>query len=176
MGRILRVALPDGGITLAPDMAGKRFRAAIIGGSGYGGAEIIRRLLLHPDVELVRVASVDFVGERLSDAHPTLEGATDLRFEKLPAEEVARGVDVVLLGLPHRVSAIEAPKLVATGVRIVDLSGDFRLKSAASYERYYGGPHPSPSMLGMFVYGLPELNREAIRGAKWVASPGGFAA
>ena len=68
----------------------------------------------------------------MSDAHPTLEGATDLRFEKLPAEEVARGVDVVLLGLPHRVSAIEAPKLVATGVRIVDLSGDFRLKSATA--------------------------------------------
>src|SRR5439155_149761 len=101
----------------------KRFKAAVMGGSGYGGAELIRRLLLHPDVELVRVASVDFVGERLSDAHPTLEGATDLRFEKLPAEEVARGVDVVLLGLPHRVSAIEAPKLVATGVRIVDRAG-----------------------------------------------------
>jgi [amino group carrier protein]-6-phospho-L-2-aminoadipate/5-phospho-L-glutamate reductase len=153
----------------------KRFKAAVMGGSGYGGAELIRRLLVHPEVELVRVASVDFVGEKLSDAHPTLEGATDLRFEKLPAEEVAAGVDVVLLGLPHRVSAVEVPKLVRAGVRIVDLSGDFRLKSAASYERYYGGPHPSPSLLGTFVYGLPEQNREAIRKAKWVASPGCFA-
>jgi len=153
----------------------KRFKAAVMGGSGYGGAELIRRLLLHPEVELVRVASVDFVGERLSDAHPSLEGATHLRFEKLPAEDVASGVDVVLLGLPHRVSAVEAAKLVRSGVRIVDLSGDFRLKSAASYERYYGGPHPSPSLLGTFVYGLPEMNRDAIRGAKWVASPGCFA-
>jgi N-acetyl-gamma-glutamyl-phosphate reductase len=153
----------------------RRFKAAVMGGSGYGGAELIRRLLVHPDVELARVASVDFVGERLSDAHPTLEGATDLRFEKLSPEEVARGVDVVLLGLPHRVSATVAPSLVATGVRIVDLSGDFRLKSAASYERFYGGPHPSPSLLGTFVYGLPEQNRAAIRGAKWVASPGCFA-
>jgi N-acetyl-gamma-glutamyl-phosphate reductase len=153
----------------------KRFKAAVMGGSGYGGAELIRRLLLHPEVELVRVASVDFVGERLSDAHPTLEGATDLRFERLSAEEAARGVDVVLLGLPHRVSAVEAPKLVSAGVRIVDLSGDFRLKSAGSYERYYGGAHPAPSLLGRFVYGLPEQNREAIRAARWVASPGCFA-
>jgi N-acetyl-gamma-glutamyl-phosphate/LysW-gamma-L-alpha-aminoadipyl-6-phosphate reductase len=153
----------------------KRFKAAVMGGSGYGGAELVRRLLAHPDVELVRVGSVDFIGERLSDAHPTLEGATDLRFEKLTAEQIANGVDVVLLGLPHRVSAVEAPKLVAAGVRIVDLSGDFRLKSAASYERYYGGPHPSPSLLGTFVYGLPEQNRDAIRKAKWVASPGCFA-
>jgi N-acetyl-gamma-glutamyl-phosphate/LysW-gamma-L-alpha-aminoadipyl-6-phosphate reductase len=84
-------------------------------------------------------------------------------------------VDVVLLGLPHRVSAVQAPKLVDAGVRVVDLSGDFRLKSAASYERYYGGPHPSPSLLGTFVYGLPEQNRDAIRKARWVASPGCFA-
>jgi N-acetyl-gamma-glutamyl-phosphate reductase len=153
----------------------KRFKAAVMGGSGYGGAELIRRLFLHPDVELVRVASVDYVGERLSDAHPSLEGATDLRFEKLSALEVASDVDVVLLGLPHRISAVEVPKLVASGVRIVDLSGDFRLKSAASYEHFYGGPHPSPELLGTFVYGLPELNREAIRRAKWVASPGCFA-
>jgi len=153
----------------------KRFKAAVMGGSGYGGAELIRRLLLHPEVELVRVASVDFVGERLSDAHPSLEGASDLRFEKLPAEEVARGVDVVLLGLPHRVSAVEAPKLVSAGVRVIDLSGDFRLRSSASYERFYGGPHPSPSLLGTFVYGLPEQNRDAIRVARWVASPGCFA-
>src|SRR6185503_21346190 len=74
----------------------KRFKAAVMGGSGYGGAELIRRLLLHPDVELVRVASVDFVGELLSAAHPSLEGATNLRFENLPAEKVSEGVDVVL--------------------------------------------------------------------------------
>ena len=115
----------------------KRFKAAVMGGSGYGGAELIRRLLLHPDVELVRVASVDFVGELLSVAHPSLEGATGLRFEKLPAEKVSEGVDVVLLGLPHRVSAVEVPKLVATGVRIVDLSGDFRLKSREAYAAFY---------------------------------------
>jgi len=153
----------------------KRFKAAVMGGSGYGGAEIIRRLLGHPDVELVRVASVDFVGEPLSAAHPTLEGATDLEFEKLTATEVAKGVDVVLLGLPHRVSAAHVPELLKTGTKVVDLSGDFRLRSASAYERYYGGPHPAPSLLGSFVYGLPEQNRDRIRKAMWVASPGCFA-
>ena len=106
---------------------------------------------------------------------PTLEGATELKFEKLTVREVAAGVDVVLLGLPHRVSATQVPELIETGVRIVDLSGDFRLRDAATYERYYGGAHPRPRSSERFVYGLPELNRERIRKAKWVASPGCFA-
>ena len=153
----------------------KRFKASILGGSGYGAAEIIRRLLLHPDVELVRVASIDFVGEPLSAAHPNLEGLTDLRFEKLSPAEAAAGVDVVFLGLPHKVSATAVPALIPTGACIIDLSGDFRLKSAAEYERYYGAPHPCPELLAGAVYGLPELNRSAIRAAHLIASPGCFA-
>jgi N-acetyl-gamma-glutamyl-phosphate reductase len=155
----------------------KRFKAAVVGGSGYGGAEIIRRLLMHPEVELVRVASIDYVGEPLGAAHPSLEGRTDLKFEGLSASEAARGMDVVLLGLPHKVSAQSAVEIMATGARIVDLSGDFRLRDAAVYEKYYGAKHPHPGELssGKFVYGLPELSREAIRGAKYVASPGCFA-
>ncbi len=154
----------------------KRFKAAIIGGSGYGGAELIRRLLRHPDVELARVASVDHVGEPLASAHPNLEGQTELRFEGISPAEAARGMDVVLLGLPHRVSAQKMPELMATGARIVDLSGDFRLRSAAAYERYYGAAHPWPEKLdGTFVYGLPELFRAAIQKARYVASPGCFA-
>jgi N-acetyl-gamma-glutamyl-phosphate reductase len=155
----------------------KRFKAAVVGGSGYGGAEIIRRLLVHPDVELVRVASIDYVGEPLGAAHPSLEGRTNLEFEGLSAAEAARGVDVVLLGLPHKVSAQSAVEIMATGARIVDLSGDFRLRDASVYEKYYGAKHPHPGELssGKFVYGLPELSREAIRGARCVASPGCFA-
>jgi len=154
----------------------KRFKAAVIGGSGYGGAELIRRLLLHPDIELVRVASVDFVGEPLSAAHPNLEGRRDdLRFEKLSATEAAAGCDVVLLALPHKVTAEKVAELWPTGVRILDLSGDFRLKDAAVYEKWYGARHPAPELLAEAVYGLPEVNREAIRGARLVASPGCFA-
>ncbi len=154
---------------------GKRYRAAVLGGSGYGGAEMIRRLLIHPGVELVRVASVDHVGEPLGAAHPSLEGVTDLTFQDLPPAQVAEGVDVVLLGLPHRVSARLMPELLATGVKVVDMSGDFRLKDAAAYARYYGQPHPHPELLPRFVYGLPELNRERLRSATCVASPGCFA-
>jgi N-acetyl-gamma-glutamyl-phosphate reductase len=158
-------------------MAGrKRFRAAVIGGSGYGGAEMIRRLLVHPDVELVRVASVDLVGEPLAAAHPTLEGRTDLVFQDLAPAAAAEGMDVVLLGLPHKVTAQKVPEIAALpAVKIVDMSGDFRLKDPAAYERYYGQKHPHPERLADFVYGLPELFRERIRKARFVASPGCFA-
>src|SRR5262245_54835995 len=110
----------------------KRFKAAVIGGSGYGGAELCRRLLMHDAVELVRVASVDHVGQPLGSAHLNLEGLTDLRFENLSPAEAAAGMDVVFLGLPHKVSAAKVPELLATGARIVDLSGDFRLKDASA--------------------------------------------
>ncbi len=154
----------------------KRFKAAVIGGSGYGGAELIRRLLLHPHVSLERVASVDYIGEPLAAAHPNLEGLTDLKFEELPPEQAAEGMDVVLLGLPHKVSAHKVPEIMKTGARIVDLSGDFRLRDAAAYQKYYGQAHPSAHLLdGTFVYGLPELNRERIKQARYVASPGCFA-
>lgn len=155
----------------------KRFRAAVIGGSGYGGAELIRRLLLHPDVELARVASIDSIGEPLGAVHPNLEGMTDLVFEGLSPAEAAKGMDVVLLGLPHKVSAQKMPELMASGARVVDLSGDFRLKDPAVYEKYYGAKHPCPDELvkGTFVYGLPELFREEIKKARYVASPGCFA-
>src|ERR1043165_504201 len=147
----------------------KRFKAAVIGGSGDVGGELIRRLLLHPHVELVRVASVDFVGEPLSAAHPNLEGLTDLKFEGISPADAAKGMDVVLRGLPHKVSATKMPELMATGARVVDLSGDFRLRDAALYKRYYGAEHPCADKLtdGTFVYGLPELNREAIKKAKY---------
>ena len=153
----------------------KRFKAAIIGGSGYGGAEMARRLLMHPDVELVRVASIDHVGEPLGAVHPNLDGATNLVFEDLTPTEAAKGCDVALLALPHKVTAAKVPELIAAGVKIVDMSGDFRLRDAAIYEKFYGAKHPHPELLGTFVYGLPELNREKIRAAKYVASPGCFA-
>jgi [amino group carrier protein]-6-phospho-L-2-aminoadipate/5-phospho-L-glutamate reductase len=157
-------------------VSGKRFKAAVIGGSGYGGGEIIRRLLLHPDVELVRVASIDFVGEPLSAAHPSLEGQSALRFENLSAKDAAAGMDVVLLGLPHKVAASKVNEIIETSdAKVVDLSGDFRLKDVAAYERYYQTKHPCPERLKDFVYGLPEVNREAIRRARYVASPGCFA-
>ena len=153
----------------------KRFRAALVGGSGFAGAEIVRRLLLHPFVTLARVASVDHVGEPLGAVHLSLTGRTDLRFENLTPLEAAAGCDVVLMGLPPRVSAEKAPAVLEAGARVIDMSGDFRLRDPAAYAHFYGVAHPRPDLLGQFVYGLPELNREAIRGARAVASPGCFA-
>jgi N-acetyl-gamma-glutamyl-phosphate/LysW-gamma-L-alpha-aminoadipyl-6-phosphate reductase len=153
----------------------KRYRAAVIGGSGYGGAEIIRRLLIHPEVELIRVASIDHAGELLGAVHLPLAGRTPLRFEDVAPRDAAAGCDVVLMGLPHKVSALKAPEVMETGARVIDLSGDFRLRDANAYAQFYGAPHPRPDLLGTFVYGLPELNRDAIRRARAVASPGCFA-
>lgn len=152
-----------------------KFKAAVVGGTGYGGAELIRLLLSHPSVALVRVSSIDQVGKRLEDVHLSLHD-TELTFEEIPLEEVARDVDVVFLGLPHKVPAKMAPQLDQLSCRVIDLSGDFRLRDPAAYARYYGGEHPHPEHLdGRWVFGLPELYREQIRTARRVASPGCFA-
>jgi LysW-gamma-L-alpha-aminoadipyl-6-phosphate/LysW-L-glutamyl-5-phosphate reductase len=153
----------------------KRYKATILGGSGFAGAELVRRLLAHPHVELVRVCAIDHVGEPLSVAHPHLEGLTDLLFENPPLAEAANGVDVVLMGLPHQASVELVQSVLERDVRVIDMSGAFRLKRAEAYERFYGAKHPRPELLQQFVYGLPELERERVRGARWVASPGCFA-
>lgn len=158
----------------APPAMSALARAAVIGGTGYGGAELIRLLINHPDVELARVTSIDRVGEPLEAVHRTL-GRTGLVFEEMPAEAAASGMDVVFLALPHKVSATMAGALVGASPRIIDLSGDFRLRDAEAYARYYGGAHPFPEHLGAWTYGLPELHREAIRQSRRIASPGCFA-
>jgi N-acetyl-gamma-glutamyl-phosphate reductase common form len=153
----------------------KRFRAAILGGSGFAGAELCRRLFRHPAIEIARVGAADHVGELLSSAIPSLEGQTSLRFENPSAEEAVADVDVVVMGVPPEVSLSVVEAALAAGVRVIDLSGAFRLKSAARYAEFYGREHPRPDLLERFVYGLPELFRDQIRGARLVASPGCFA-
>ncbi len=159
---------------MAPITAGNLPRVAIIGGTGYGGAELIRLLHAHPGVALVRVTSIDHVGVAVEDVHRNL-GRTGLVFENLSPPAAAEGMDAVMLALPHKVTATVAAELAELPVRIVDLSGDFRLRDPAAYQKFYGVAHPHPSRLGSFVYGLPELHREAIQTARHVASPGCFA-
>lgn len=153
----------------------KRFRAAVLGGSGFAGAELVRRLLLHPDVELVRVGAADHIGEPLASALPHLEGQTALRFENPSPVEAVEGVDIVLMGLPQKASIPVVEAALASGAKVIDMSGAFRLRSADQYARYYGEIHPRPDLLARFVYGLPEQNRDAIRLSPFVASPGCFA-
>jgi N-acetyl-gamma-glutamyl-phosphate reductase len=150
-------------------------KIAILGASGFAGAELLRRLLDHASYDVVRVCANDHVGELVSSAHPQLEGLTPLRFENPAHSEAARGVDAVIMGLPHGASVEVVDAVAGTDTRIVDMSGAFRVQDPASYARYYGAPHPRPELLSEFVYGLPELNRERIRRAKYVASAGCFA-
>jgi N-acetyl-gamma-glutamyl-phosphate reductase len=152
-----------------------RTKIAVLGASGFAGAELLRRLLRHPAAEVLRVCAKDNVGENVAAAHPQLEGASSLRFEDLPAREAIEGADVVLMGLPVRASLEVVDAALETGARVIDMSGAFRVPDARAFERYYGAPHPRPELLKQFVYGLPELRREAIARARWVASPGCFA-
>ena len=155
----------------------ERVKAVLIGGTGYGGAEILRRLLFHPGVEVARVTAADNIGKTVGEVHFNLAGLTDLRFEELAPSKAVEGMDVAFLAMPHKITAKVALEILGSGVRIVDLSGDFRLRDPADYEAFYGAAHPDPSKLteGLFTYGMPELNREALRKARYVASPGCFA-
>jgi len=158
-----------------PQPTSARFRAAVVGGTGYGGAELIRLLLGHPSVALARVTSIDHVNEPLEAVHLNLT-RTGLRFEEIPLSEAAHDMDVVFLGLPHGVSCTLAPELERLSAKVIDLSGDFRLKDKDVYAKYYGQEHPYPEQLdGRWIFGLPELYRDQIRRAKRVASPGCFA-
>ncbi|HEY6726048.1 MAG TPA: N-acetyl-gamma-glutamyl-phosphate reductase [Polyangiaceae bacterium] len=150
-------------------------KATLLGGSGFAGAEILRRLLRHPEIEVVRVGAADHLGQPVAAAHPHLEGLTELHFEELTPEQAVADVDVVIMGLPHAASVQVMHAARAQNVRVLDLSGAFRLRSPASYQRYYGEAHRHPELLQEFVYGQPEWNRSRLAGAHYVASPGCFA-
>lgn len=152
-----------------------KVKVSIIGGAGYGASELLRHLLVRDDVEVLCVASKDHVGKALADVHRTLAGYTDLKLVDVAPAEAAQGADVVFLGMPHKITARVAMELFSLPVKIIDLSGDFRLKNIKDYERDYAAGHPCPERLGTFVYGLPELFREQIKQAQHVASPGCFA-
>lgn len=162
---------------MATNMAtsNKTIKVSIIGGAGYGASEILRHLVVRDDVQILRVASKDHVGKPLGDVHKTLAGFTTLKLEDLPPREAAAGADVVFLGMPHKVTAKVAMELFDLPCKIIDLSGDFRLRNLVDYERDYAPGHPCPERLGTFAYGLPELFREQIKSARHVASPGCFA-
>jgi N-acetyl-gamma-glutamyl-phosphate/LysW-gamma-L-alpha-aminoadipyl-6-phosphate reductase len=144
-------------------------RASIIGGSGYTGGELLRLLLRHPEVEIAQVTSRQYAGKYLHSAHPNLRGFTNLKFATVDTLEPC---DLLFLALPHGEAGSHIEEYAAIGERIVDLSADFRLRDPALYETWYGGAHPAPDWLERFVYGLPELHREQLRGAQYASGVG----
>ncbi len=151
-------------------------RVAILGASGYSGAELIRILLGHEGVELVCVTSRSEAGRCLGDVFPRFRGvgvADSLKFIEPDIEEiVATGAQVAFLALPHGVAAGFAGSLLEAGLKVIDLSADFRISDAGVYEEFYGIVHPDPALLAEAVYGLPEVRSGEIAQARLVASPG----
>jgi len=147
-------------------------RVGVIGASGYAGGELLRILLRHGKAELAYATSRRYAGEYLFRVHPNLRGMSDLQFVGNDFSKVSDKADLVFTALPHGESFKVMPQIVAAGVKIVDLSADFRLSDPGDYDRWYGFKHPVPDLLDRFVYSIPELNRDQIRGATLASSPG----
>ena len=146
-----------------------RLSAAIIGASGYTGGELLRLALAHPQLDVTQVTSERLDGQFVHFTHPNLRTRTQLKFVRSEAIEQC---DLLFLGLPHGSAMSRIDHLATLADRIVDLSADFRLRSAADYDTWYGKPHSNPGWLAKFVYGLPELHRQEIAAAKYVSGVG----
>ena len=149
-------------------------RTAILGASGYVGGELLRLMAAHPELAPAKLYGESKAGQPLSAIHPHLVAAyADAAFEKF--DGALDGIDLVFAALPHGHSQRIAPAILDSGIPFVDLGADFRLQNAATYEHWYGHEHEASQLLQNFVYGIPELNREAIRGVKAVAAAGCYA-
>ena len=147
-------------------------KIGIIGGSGYVGGELLRLLLLHPHVEVTMVTSRQSVGEYVFNVHPNLRGVTQLKFVPQDTAELKKNCDLVFTATPHGGSVNLVPKLLDAGLKIIDMSADFRLKNPHDYDKWYGWKHTNPQLLKEAAYGLPELHRQEIKGDSLVACPG----
>jgi N-acetyl-gamma-glutamyl-phosphate reductase len=151
--------------------AKKKIRAAIVGASGYTGGELMRLLVDHPQMELAVVTARQAVGKPVTDLFPSLRGRCQLWFQEYDPGVLAKQVEVVFTALPHKAAIEVVAGLAAAGLRVVDLSADFRFLDAALYEAWYQ-EHSRPDLLDLAVYGLPEMNRDRIAAADIVGNPG----
>ena len=146
-------------------------KVGIVGGTGYTGVELLRMLATHPQVELTAITSRKEDGLPVADMFPSLRGRVGLSFSA-PENARLQDCDVVFFATPHGVAMAQAPALLAAGVKVIDLAADFRLRDAATFEKWYGTPHTAPELLAEAVYGLPEVNRAAIAKARLIGLPG----
>jgi N-acetyl-gamma-glutamyl-phosphate/LysW-gamma-L-alpha-aminoadipyl-6-phosphate reductase len=144
-------------------------KAAIVGASGYAGGELLRLLLAHPEVEVTQITSETYAGQYAQFVHPNLRGHTNLRFIRLADIETC---ELLFLALPHGQAMKHIEEFADLAERIVDLSGDFRLRDPQSYERWYGHEHSHPEWLARFAYGLPELHRQDLVGVRYASGVG----
>jgi N-acetyl-gamma-glutamyl-phosphate reductase len=147
------------------------YKVGIVGGTGYTGVELMRLLAAHPQASLAAVTSRGNAGTPVADMFPSLRGVYDLTFAEPDLDRLAE-CDLVFFATPHGTAMQSVPELLERGVKVIDLGPDFRLKDAAEWTRWYKHEHSCPELLEEAVYGLPELNRDAIRGARLVANPG----
>ena len=146
-------------------------KAGIVGGTGYTGVELLRFLSRHPDVELTVVTSRAEQGKSVAGVFPSLRGVTDLTFSG-PETAAPENCDLVFFATPSGTAMRQAPDLLEAGVKVIDLSADFRLRDKDEWEHWYGQEHTCPEYLGKAIYGLPEVNRAEIRTAQLIANPG----
>ena len=146
-------------------------KVGIVGGTGYTGVELLRLLLQHSKVEVTAITSRGDAGTAVAAMFPSLRGRFDLKFED-PASADLKACDVVFFATPNGIAMQQAPDLLEAGVRVIDLAADFRIKDIAEWEKWYAMKHASPEWVAKAVYGLPEINRAAIKNAQLIANPG----
>lgn len=148
---------------------------AVVGATGYTGQELLRLLMQHPKVQVKRAVSHSHGDKSLASVYPSFQKATDLILQDVDLETLSRTVDLIFLALPHGHAANKLNADILKNCKVIDLGGDFRLKSSKDYETWYGFKHPHPELLSQAVYGLPELNRAAVKKASLIANPGCYA-
>lgn len=146
-------------------------KAAVLGATGYAGIELVRLLTNHGDVSLEVLGSHSFAGQKISDVYKSFNHVLEKECEELDLDKAAK-CDIAFTALPHGASKTVIPSLIERGLKVIDLSGDYRYDDAAVYEEWYGEKHSSPELLEESVYGLPELHREKIKGARLIGNPG----
>lgn len=149
-------------------------KVGIIGATGYTGVELVRLLSGHPQAEIVALTSQSYVGQSLPEVYPSLEGYSNLICQEQNVAQVANLADVVFTALPHGLSMPVAQEVAAAGKKFIDLGADFRFDNPLIYEEWYQVEHTAPQLAPRAVYGLPEINREAVKGAQIVGNPGCF--